>query len=75
VLGVFTGADCAADKLAPIPHDPVPKTKFDMKLHAPGGGAVFAIRFPTVLAPKTVAATRFETALSGSPNAARPKIS
>jgi aerobic carbon-monoxide dehydrogenase large subunit len=41
VLGVFTGADCAADKLAPIPHDPVPKTKFDMKLHAPGGGAVF----------------------------------
>jgi aerobic carbon-monoxide dehydrogenase large subunit len=42
VLGVFTGADCAADKLAPIPHDPVPKTKFDMKLHAPGGGAVFS---------------------------------
>jgi len=30
VLGVFTGADCAADGLAPIPHDPVPKTKFDM---------------------------------------------
>jgi aerobic carbon-monoxide dehydrogenase large subunit len=42
VLGVFIGADCAADKLAPIPHDPVPKTKFDMKLHAPGGGAVFS---------------------------------
>jgi carbon-monoxide dehydrogenase large subunit len=41
VLGVFTGADCAADNLRPIPHDPVPKTKFDMKLHAPGGGAVF----------------------------------
>src|SRR5690348_8787665 len=41
VLGVFTGADCAADNLKPIPHDPVPKTKFDMKLHAPGGGAVF----------------------------------
>ena len=41
VLGVFTGADCAADKLVAIPHDPVPKTKFDMKLHAPGGGAVF----------------------------------
>ena len=33
VLGVFTGADCAADKLEPIPHDPVPKTKYDMKLH------------------------------------------
>jgi carbon-monoxide dehydrogenase large subunit len=42
VLGVFTGADCAADKLGPIPHDPVPKTKFDMKLTGPGGGAVFS---------------------------------
>jgi carbon-monoxide dehydrogenase large subunit len=41
VLGVFTGADCLADKLNPIPHDPLPKTKFDMKLHAPGGGPVF----------------------------------
>jgi carbon-monoxide dehydrogenase large subunit len=41
VLGVFTGADCLADNLKPIPHDPVPKTKFDMKLAAPGGGAVF----------------------------------
>ena len=41
VLGVFTGVDCLADKLAPIPHDPVPKTKFDMKLTGPGGGAVF----------------------------------
>src|SRR5262249_40087471 len=42
VLGVFSGADCVADGLHPIPHDPVPKTKFDMKLTAPGGGAVFA---------------------------------
>jgi carbon-monoxide dehydrogenase large subunit len=41
VLGVFTGADCLADKLSPIPHDPLPKTKYDMKLHAPGGGPVF----------------------------------
>jgi carbon-monoxide dehydrogenase large subunit len=41
VLGVFTGADCAADRLTPIPHDPVPKTKFDMKLTGPNGGAVF----------------------------------
>ena len=41
VLGVFTGADCLADKLGPIPHDPLPKTKYDMKLHAPGGGTVF----------------------------------
>jgi aerobic carbon-monoxide dehydrogenase large subunit len=42
VLGVFTGADCAADKIGPVPHDPVPKTKFDMKLTGPGGGPVFA---------------------------------
>jgi len=42
VLGVFTGADCAADSLKPIPHDPLPKTKFDMKLTGPNGGAVFA---------------------------------
>jgi aerobic carbon-monoxide dehydrogenase large subunit len=42
VLGVFTGADCVADKIGPLPHDPVPKTKFDMKLTGPGGGAVFA---------------------------------
>jgi len=42
VLGVFTGADCAADRIGPLPHDPVPKTKFDMKLTGPGGGAVFA---------------------------------
>ena len=41
VLGVFTGADCLADKLGPIPHDPLPKTKFDMKLTGPGGGAIF----------------------------------
>jgi carbon-monoxide dehydrogenase large subunit len=41
VLGVFTGADCLADNLSPIPHDPLPKTRYDMKLHAPGGGTVF----------------------------------
>ncbi len=41
VLGVFTGADCLADRLGAIPHDPLPKTKYDMKLHAPGGGQVF----------------------------------
>src|SRR5579863_4649468 len=41
VVGVFTGADCAADNLKSIPHDPLPKTKFDMKLTAPNGGAVF----------------------------------
>src|SRR5216684_1850347 len=41
VLGTYSGADCLADQLKPIPHDPLPKTKYDMKLHAPGGGAVF----------------------------------
>jgi carbon-monoxide dehydrogenase large subunit len=41
VLGVFTGADCAADGLSPIGHDPLPKTRDDMKLSAPGGGEVF----------------------------------
>ncbi|HEY3919757.1 MAG TPA: xanthine dehydrogenase family protein molybdopterin-binding subunit [Stellaceae bacterium] len=38
VVGIFTGVDCRADNLAPIPHDPVPSTQFDMKLTAPGGG-------------------------------------
>src|SRR3954452_10011220 len=41
VLGVFTGADAVADKLGPIPHDPLPKTKYDMKLTGPGGGEPF----------------------------------
>jgi carbon-monoxide dehydrogenase large subunit len=42
VVGTFTGADCLADELKPIPHTPVPATRFDMKLTAPGGGPVFA---------------------------------
>src|SRR4029077_21132687 len=41
VLGVFTGADRLADKIRAPPHDPVPKTKFDMKLTGPGCGAPF----------------------------------
>jgi carbon-monoxide dehydrogenase large subunit len=41
VVGVYSGADCLAGGLAPIPHDPLPKTKYDMKLTAPGGGTVF----------------------------------
>src|SRR5499427_321746 len=41
VLGVFTGADCLADGLAAIPHDPLPKTRYDMKLEAAGGGPLF----------------------------------
>ena len=49
VLGVFSGADCRADNLQPIPHSAVPSTRFDMKLTAPGGGAVFI--GPHVLLP------------------------
>jgi carbon-monoxide dehydrogenase large subunit len=41
VLLVLTGQDVAADGLQPIPHNPVPSTKYDMKLTAPGGGAIF----------------------------------
>ena len=41
VLGVFTGEDCVADGLAPIPHSPVPSTRYDMKLTGPGGGPIF----------------------------------
>ena len=41
VLGVYTGAEALADGLGPIPHNPVPSTKFDVKLTAPGGGPVF----------------------------------
>jgi carbon-monoxide dehydrogenase large subunit len=41
VLGVFGGADCQADGLGPIPHSPVPSTRYDLKLTGPGGGAMF----------------------------------
>jgi carbon-monoxide dehydrogenase large subunit len=41
VLAVFTGADCAIDGLMPIPHNPVPSTRTDLKLTAPGGGPIF----------------------------------
>jgi aerobic carbon-monoxide dehydrogenase large subunit len=43
VLGIFTGADCRADGLKPIPHAPVPSTKFDMKLTAPDGGPASSV--------------------------------
>jgi carbon-monoxide dehydrogenase large subunit len=49
VLGVFTGADVAADGLVPIPHDPVPSTRYDMKLRGPGDTKVF--EGPHVLLP------------------------
>src|SRR5690349_11698407 len=41
VLAVYSGADCVVDGLAAINHDPVPKTRYDMKLTGPGGGEVF----------------------------------
>jgi carbon-monoxide dehydrogenase large subunit len=41
VLGVFTGADVAADGLAAIPHSPVPANRYDLRLRAPGGGEIF----------------------------------
>jgi len=41
VLKVFTGVDCKDDGLGAIPHSPLPKTKYDMKLSAPGGGTIF----------------------------------
>jgi carbon-monoxide dehydrogenase large subunit len=41
VLGVFSGADCLADGVGAIPHDPLPKTRYDMKLTGPGGGTIF----------------------------------
>ena len=41
VLGVLSGADCLADGLTAIPHDPLPKTRYDMKLTAAGGRDVF----------------------------------
>src|SRR5882672_7655401 len=41
VVGVYSGADCAADRLGPIPHSPLPSTRDDMKLTSPGGGKIF----------------------------------
>ena len=41
VLGIFTGADCLADGLTPIPHSPLPATRTDLKLTGPGGAKVF----------------------------------
>jgi carbon-monoxide dehydrogenase large subunit len=49
VLGIYTGADCAAAGLGAIPHNPVPSTRYDLKLRAPGGGEVFI--GPHVLLP------------------------
>ena len=37
VLGVFTGSETLDDGIEPLPHAPVPSTKYDMKLTAPDG--------------------------------------
>jgi carbon-monoxide dehydrogenase large subunit len=52
VLGVFTGADCAADGLGAIPHNPVPATRTDLKLTGPGGGPIFIGPQPLLPADK-----------------------
>jgi carbon-monoxide dehydrogenase large subunit len=41
VLGIFTGTDAQNAGLQPLPHEPVPATKYDMKLTGPKGGRVF----------------------------------
>ncbi|MEM9358978.1 MAG: xanthine dehydrogenase family protein molybdopterin-binding subunit, partial [Pseudomonadota bacterium] len=41
VLAVLTGRDLATAGLKPIPHNPLPKTKHDLKLTGPGGTSVF----------------------------------
>src|SRR5258706_347872 len=41
VLGVFSGADCAADRLGPIPHNPLPSTRDAIELTGRGGGKIF----------------------------------
>jgi carbon-monoxide dehydrogenase large subunit len=41
VLAVLSGADCAADGIGPLPHSPLPSTRYDMKLSPPAGRPVF----------------------------------
>jgi carbon-monoxide dehydrogenase large subunit len=41
VLGLFTGEDCIKDGLVDIPHNPVPATKYDVKLTGRNGAPVF----------------------------------
>ncbi|MCE0506620.1 xanthine dehydrogenase family protein molybdopterin-binding subunit [Roseivivax sp. GX 12232] len=49
VVAVLTGSDAEADGLGPIPHNPVPSTRFDVKLRAPDGSMPFI--GPHVLLP------------------------
>jgi carbon-monoxide dehydrogenase large subunit len=41
VLGLFSGADCRDAGLGSIPHNPVPSTRYDVKLTGRGGTSVF----------------------------------
>jgi aerobic carbon-monoxide dehydrogenase large subunit len=41
VLGLFSGADCRDEGLRPIPHNPVPSTRYDVKLTGRGGSPIF----------------------------------
>ena len=41
VLAVYSGADLAADSIGEIPHNPVPHTRFDVKLTGRGGTPVY----------------------------------
>jgi carbon-monoxide dehydrogenase large subunit len=50
VLAVYTGLDCRNDGLKAIPHNPVPSTKYDVRLRGPGDTEVFA--GPNVLLPE-----------------------
>ena len=41
VLAVLTGQDCLNDQLNPIEHNPIPSTKFDVKLRGPNDTDIF----------------------------------
>jgi aerobic carbon-monoxide dehydrogenase large subunit len=41
VLGVFTGTDALAEGLTEIPHNPVPSTRYDVKLTGRGGTPIY----------------------------------
>ena len=41
VLAVLTGQDCLDDHLNPIEHNPIPSTKFDVKLRGPNNSDIF----------------------------------
>jgi aerobic carbon-monoxide dehydrogenase large subunit len=52
VLGVYSGADCLADGLQDIPHNPVPSTQFDVRLRGRGDTPVFIGSHPLLPADR-----------------------